>query len=199
LDLLSEAQNAYEKLHTLIPHCPEVIYQLGYVAEAQGQLPQAIKWFQVLLLGLNRKGRGSSSINSTSSNRKGDRSSVRKGGGGEEGEGERRMSSSSASSSLASPPTTVGTNEYGNALAVTGTTASTAASDAAAAAAAAVTVDEEVLARLGKLYQEEGDDAQALHYFQESDRVNPHNLEVISWLGLWHTRQEQVRHTGGIF
>ncbi len=106
------------------------------------------------------------------------------------------MSSSSTSASLASPPTTVHASGHGRALAaaVAATAASTATS-----AAAVVTGDDGVLARLGRLYQEEGDDGQALHHFQESDRVNPHNLEVISWLGLWHARQEQVRHLGGFF
>ena len=99
------------------------------------------------------------------------------------------MSSSSTSSSLASPPAaSAGTAAAAAAAAAAATVAATAAS-----AAAAVTVDDGVLARLGRLYHEEGEEGQALHHFQESDRVNPYNLEVISWLGLWHARQEQVR------
>jgi intraflagellar transport protein 88 len=41
-----------------------------------------------------------------------------------------------------------------------------------------------VLARLGALCAREEDENQALHYFSESYRHLPTNLETISWLGI---------------
>ncbi len=159
LGLLNESQQAYEKLHTLIPSCPEVLYQLGHLAEAQGQLPQAIKWFQVLLLGLNSHRGGKS------------------GGGTLADTLSSSASSSGASSSLVAPSPAGGKG---------GNKPSSSSSHAAA-----VTVDDGLLTRLGRLYHQEGNDAQALHYFLESDRVNPYNVEALSWLGVWHVRQEE--------
>lgn len=39
-----EAQQAFEKLHTIIPHNPEVIYQIANLYETTNDLVNAIKW-----------------------------------------------------------------------------------------------------------------------------------------------------------
>ena len=40
---------AFEKLHTIIPNNPAVIYQIANLYELQGQAQQAVKWFNVLI------------------------------------------------------------------------------------------------------------------------------------------------------
>ena len=44
----AEAQQAFEKLHTIIPHNPEVIYQIANLYEQTNDLQGAIKWFNIL-------------------------------------------------------------------------------------------------------------------------------------------------------
>ncbi|KAM9263259.1 LOW QUALITY PROTEIN: intraflagellar transport protein 88 homolog [Cariama cristata] len=48
-----------------------------------------------------------------------------------------------------------------------------------------VPTDPHVL-KLGKLYDNEGDKSQALHYYSESYRYFPSNIEVIEWLGAYY-------------
>lgn len=182
LGRLSDAQDAYEKLHTLTPHCPEVLYQLGHIAEGQGQASEAIRWFQVLLAELRARGKGMGKEKMLYQ-RDGRRGSNR---GVEEG---RWTSSSSLGLSSGSSLSSPSTPEAGSHTMMGGDLPPSTI-DAVSGGMAAV--DDEVLARLGRLYDAEGAEAQALHHFQESDRVNPFNLEVISWLGLWFARQEQV-------
>ena len=43
-----EAQQAFEKLHTIVPHNPEVIYQIASLYEQTNDLHSAIKWFNIL-------------------------------------------------------------------------------------------------------------------------------------------------------
>jgi len=43
-----EALQAFDKLHTIIPHNPEVIYQIANLYEQTGELGNAIKWFNIL-------------------------------------------------------------------------------------------------------------------------------------------------------
>lgn len=45
---LQEAHQAFEKLHTIIPHNPEVIYHIASLYEQNGDLHNAIKWFNIL-------------------------------------------------------------------------------------------------------------------------------------------------------
>ncbi len=44
-----EARQAFEKLHTIIPNNPAVIYQIANLYEQQQQNQQAAKWFNVLI------------------------------------------------------------------------------------------------------------------------------------------------------
>ncbi|GMH74663.1 hypothetical protein TL16_g06523, partial [Triparma laevis f. inornata] len=44
-----EARQAFEKLHTIIPNNPAVIYQIANLYEQQGKNQQAAKWFNVLI------------------------------------------------------------------------------------------------------------------------------------------------------
>jgi intraflagellar transport protein 88 len=44
-----EARQAFEKLHTIIPNNPAVIYQIANLYEQQNQNQQAAKWFNVLI------------------------------------------------------------------------------------------------------------------------------------------------------
>ncbi|OXB57385.1 hypothetical protein ASZ78_011020 [Callipepla squamata] len=48
-----------------------------------------------------------------------------------------------------------------------------------------VPTDPHVLSELGKLYDSEGDKSQAFHYYYESYRYFPSNIEVIEWLGAY--------------
>lgn len=49
---------------------------------------------------------------------------------------------------------------------------------------ARVPTDSEALYRLGCLYGKHGDEAQAIHYQQESYRFFPVNLEALTYLGI---------------
>merc|ERR1711988_1992734 len=42
---LKDAQQAFEKLHQIIPHSPEVIYQIANLYDKNGATLDAIKWF----------------------------------------------------------------------------------------------------------------------------------------------------------
>lgn len=44
----AEAQQAFEKLHTVIPQNPEVIYQIANLYEQNNDLSSAIEWFKIL-------------------------------------------------------------------------------------------------------------------------------------------------------
>jgi len=50
--------------------------------------------------------------------------------------------------------------------------------------------DPGVLARLGCIHSKQEDEAKALHYYSESHRVYPVNMDVISWLGAFHVKSE---------
>jgi len=51
---------------------------------------------------------------------------------------------------------------------------------------ARVPSDPGVLNRLGAIFAKDEDETQAFHYHAESYRYYPVNLEVISWLGVWY-------------
>ncbi len=53
-----------------------------------------------------------------------------------------------------------------------------------------VPTDPNILARVGNIFAREEDDAQALHYYQESYKYMPTNIETISWLGIYYVKQE---------
>ena len=48
----------------------------------------------------------------------------------------------------------------------------------------------QILAKMGYLYQLEQDEYQAVHYYQESYRYNPSNIDVISCLGMHYAKQD---------
>lgn len=50
--------------------------------------------------------------------------------------------------------------------------------------------DAGVLSTLGHLHSVLEDEAKALHYFSESYRVYPVNMEIISWLGAFYVKNE---------
>ncbi|KAJ1448492.1 hypothetical protein M885DRAFT_450175 [Pelagophyceae sp. CCMP2097] len=45
----SEALQAFEKLHTIVPNNAEVIFQIAALHEARGQLDAAFKWYNILV------------------------------------------------------------------------------------------------------------------------------------------------------
>merc|ERR1719230_2531876 len=49
LGLYHEAQQAFEKLHTIIPNNPEVIFQIAHLHERQRNLHAAVKWYNILI------------------------------------------------------------------------------------------------------------------------------------------------------
>jgi intraflagellar transport protein 88 len=49
LGVLHEALQAFEKLHTLVPAAPEVIYQIANLHEALGNYKLAAKYFNILV------------------------------------------------------------------------------------------------------------------------------------------------------
>jgi intraflagellar transport protein 88 len=53
-----------------------------------------------------------------------------------------------------------------------------------------VTHDPGILARLGAIHARMDDEGKALHYYTESHRVYPVNMDVISWLGAFHVKSE---------
>ena len=53
-----------------------------------------------------------------------------------------------------------------------------------------VPTDANVLARMGQVCLRDNDENQALHYYLESYRYMPVNLDVISWLGVWYVKRE---------
>lgn len=74
----------------------------------------------------------------------------------------------------------------------------------AAAAAAAVILptpasDPGLLARLGALYDRQGDEVQAYRCFTASDCADPGQLEVLSWLGGFHAGREEFDAALGYF
>ena len=50
--------------------------------------------------------------------------------------------------------------------------------------------DAGILARLGATHAKFGDEAKALHYYSEAHNVFPVNMDVISWLGAFHVKNE---------
>jgi len=51
--------------------------------------------------------------------------------------------------------------------------------------------DPGILARLGAIYDKQDDRSQAYHYHNESYRHYPANINVISWLGVWHVKEDR--------
>ncbi|KAH8058204.1 hypothetical protein JL722_6055 [Aureococcus anophagefferens] len=49
MELWSEALQAFEKLHQIVPNNAEVIYQISALHEARGQLDIALKWYNILI------------------------------------------------------------------------------------------------------------------------------------------------------
>jgi intraflagellar transport protein 88 len=49
LGVLTESQQAFEKLHSIIPNNPEVIYQIANLHDMQGNYRHATKWFNILI------------------------------------------------------------------------------------------------------------------------------------------------------
>ena len=49
LGLFHEAQQAFEKLHTIIPNNPEVIFQIAQLHERHRNLHAAVKWYNILI------------------------------------------------------------------------------------------------------------------------------------------------------
>ena len=43
-----DSQQAFEKLHTIIPSCPEVVYHISNLCDLQGNFQHATKWFSIL-------------------------------------------------------------------------------------------------------------------------------------------------------
>ena len=50
--------------------------------------------------------------------------------------------------------------------------------------------DPGVLARLGAVYSKDDDETQAYHYHLESYRFYPVDMDVLSWLGAYHVKNE---------
>lgn len=48
--------------------------------------------------------------------------------------------------------------------------------------------DPGILLRIGKLYSQLQDENQAFHYFMESYRHFPVNIEAVSWLGVYYAK-----------
>ena len=48
LNVLHESLQAFEKLHSVIPNSPEVIYQIANLYDQTGSFRQATKWFNIL-------------------------------------------------------------------------------------------------------------------------------------------------------
>lgn len=50
--------------------------------------------------------------------------------------------------------------------------------------------DAGILAMLGSLYAKCDDEPKALHYYNESHRVYPSNMDITSWLGAFYVKNE---------
>ena len=59
--------------------------------------------------------------------------------------------------------------------------------------------DAGVMARLGMVYAKLGDDSKAMHYYMESHRVYPANLDVLTWLGAQHAKKDLFDEAMGFF
>lgn len=59
--------------------------------------------------------------------------------------------------------------------------------------------DPNILARMGAICNREEDDHQALHYYSESYKHYPVNLETISWLGIYYVRNELYEKASHFF
>jgi len=59
--------------------------------------------------------------------------------------------------------------------------------------------DPNILARMGAIYARDEDDHQALHYYSESYKHYPVNLETISWLGIYYVRSELYEKASDFF
>lgn len=78
-------------------------------------------------------------------------------------------------------------------------TAAGAAAPMAATAEATPATDADVLTRLGRLYDQQGDEQAARRSFLASDAADPSQLEVLSWLGGWHAGREEYDAAIGYF
>ena len=52
--------------------------------------------------------------------------------------------------------------------------------------------DTGVLRRMGQLCDAAGDKSQAFHYFSESHRYDPNNVDVLEWLGMYYFESQLV-------
>jgi intraflagellar transport protein 88 len=102
LNLIEDAREAFDKLHSILPHDPRVLYQIASLHEVKKELKLSKKWFNVL---------------STS-----------------------------------------------------------------------ISTDANVLSRLGQIYCEEDDESQSVHFYLESYRCYPSNLDTIGWLAVWFVK-----------
>ena len=102
LNLIDDAKEAFDKLHSILPHDPRVLYQIASLHEIKKEVRLSKKWFNVL---------------STS-----------------------------------------------------------------------VSTDANVLSRLGQIYNEEADESQSFHFYLESYRCYPSNLDTIGWLAVWFVK-----------
>jgi len=59
--------------------------------------------------------------------------------------------------------------------------------------------DPNILARMGTICARDEDDHQALHYYTESYKLYPVNLETISWLGIYYVRSELYEKASHFF
>jgi tetratricopeptide (TPR) repeat protein len=58
--------------------------------------------------------------------------------------------------------------------------------------------DAGVLRRLGELCDQMGDRTQAFHYFYDSFRNYPNNVDVIEWLGTYYVEAHYLEKVGGV-
>jgi len=49
--------------------------------------------------------------------------------------------------------------------------------------------DPGILARIGSIFFREDDEQQALHYYLESYRLLPTNIDTNTWLGIYYVKQ----------
>jgi intraflagellar transport protein 88 len=60
---------------------------------------------------------------------------------------------------------------------------------------ACLPTDPGVLHRIGNLYSLQNDDAQSFHYYSESHRLYPSNLDVCGWLAIWFVKHKMYERS----
>ena len=56
-----------------------------------------------------------------------------------------------------------------------------------------------MLERMGQIASKQNDESQAYHYYLESYRHYPVDLDVISWLGVWYVKSELYERAVSFF